>query len=80
MKDQSITVRLPGQVLQWIERVSGGKDVSGYVAEMVVQQFERTRGEATARDSWLSEGRQQYTPEVCRRTLEVNEEFPVEVL
>jgi hypothetical protein len=37
----------------------------------------QTTAEAAAREEWLSKGSNHYTPEVCRQTLQLNEEFPI---
>ena len=77
MKEQTVTLQLPEDVFESIDRTRGEMDVSAYIAKLLQQQLEQTTAEATAREEWLSKGRNQYTPEVCRQTLELNEEFPI---
>ena len=77
MKEQTVTLQLPEDVFESIERARGEMDVSAYIAKLLQQQLEQTTDEAAAREEWLSKGRKQYTPEVCRQTIELNEEFPI---
>ncbi len=77
MKEQTLTLRLPASVLQWIESVRGGTDRSEFVIRLLKQRMEQTRRESEERDRWLAQGRRQYTKEVCRQTLEINDEFPI---
>ena len=57
------------------------KSVSDWVTERVKPENDRAAvpaaTEAAAREDWLAEGRRQYTPELSRHTLQINEEFPV---
>ena len=39
--------------------------------------MEQTQRENEERQHWLDLGRRQYTEEVCRQTLRINEEFPI---
>lgn len=77
VKNQSFTLRLPASVLKWIERVRGDTARSDYIVQLLEERMEQNRREAGQRDRWLAEGRKQYTQEVCRQTLRINEEFPI---
>ena len=64
-------------VLRWIERERGDTERSKYIVQWLEQRMEQNRREADQREAWLAQGRKQYTQEVCRQTLQINEEFPV---
>ncbi|PYJ06714.1 MAG: hypothetical protein DME25_05900 [Verrucomicrobia bacterium] len=77
VKEQSLTLRLPASLLDWIEGVRGGLDCSEYIVRLLEQRMEQTQRENEERQRWLELGRRQYTEEVCRQTLRINEEFPI---
>ena len=77
VKEQSLTLRLPASVLQWIESVRGGTDRSEYIIQLLEQRMEQNRRESKERERWLAQGRRQYSEEVCRQTLQINDEFPI---
>ena len=77
VKEQSLTLRLPGSVLQWIESVRGGTERSEFIIRLLEQRMEQNRREHEERERWLAQGRRQYIKEVCAQTLQINEEFPV---
>ena len=52
-------------------------DVSTYITKLLEQHTQPATEQVTAREAWLADGRKQYTPEVCERTLQLNEEFPI---
>lgn len=66
------TLTLTAEAYQKIDALRGGASRSACVQRLVEQEeARRARGE-------LAELlRQQYTPEVCRETLAVNDEFPI---
>lgn len=78
MKDQTVRLLLPEPILQWIERTRGQTDRSVYITQLLEQKIEQAQRETADRESWLAEGRTQYTPEVCEQTLRINEELPVD--
>ena len=77
MKQQSLTLRLPPSILQWIERVWGDTDRSDYIVRLLAERMEINQREAEERERWLAKGRTEYTEDVCRQTLLINEEFPI---
>jgi hypothetical protein len=77
VKEQTLTVRLPGSILRWIDRERGDMELSAYLARVLERHMQQAREQSAAREAWLAEGRRQYTPEVCQQTLTFNEEFPI---
>jgi hypothetical protein len=77
MKEQSLTLRLPGSVLQWIERSSGDKAPTDYIVEVLEGRMKQVLQEDEERKRWLALGRKQYTEDVCRQTLDINDQFPI---
>ena len=77
MKDQTLSLRLPGSIFQWLERARGEMDTSTYIAQLIQERIEQAQRETAERAEWLAEGREQYTEEVCRQTLQINDEFPI---
>jgi len=77
VKDQTLSLRLPGSIFQWIERARGEMDASTYIAQLIQERVEQAQQETAEREAWLAEGRRQYTEQVCRQTLQINEEFPI---
>jgi len=53
-------------------------DQSAYIASLIEERADKALLEATARDGWLAEGRRQYTADVCRETLQINDQFPID--
>ena len=77
MKDRTLSLCLPGSIFQWIERARGEMDTSTYIAQLLQERIEQTQRETAERAEWLAQGRKQYTEEVCRQTLQINDEFPI---
>jgi len=77
MKEHSLTLKLPASVLRWIEKSRGSAKSSEFIVQLLEQRMEQGRREATERERWLALGRRQYTEEICRQTLELNDEFPI---
>lgn len=77
MKEQTVSLHLPGPLFQWLERARGQTDRSLYITQLLQQRIEQTQRQAAEREAWLAEGRRQYTPEVCEQTLQVSDEFPI---
>ena len=77
MKDHTLRLCLPGSIFQWIERARGEMDTSTYIAQLLQERIEQTQRETAERAEWLAEGRKQYTEEVRRQTLQINDEFPI---
>ena len=77
VKQQSLTLKLPASILQWIDSVRGEMDPSAYIVRLLEERRQRHQSEAEERQRWLDQGRNQYTEEVCRQTLQINEEFPI---
>ncbi len=77
MKEQSLTLRLPGSMLQWSERSAGGKDPSEYILTLVEQRMKEVLDEDKERSRLMALGCSQYSVEVCRQTLEINDQFPI---
>jgi len=65
-----ITLTLPIETYRLIDELRGNEPRSVFLESLVQQERERRE-----RDRWLAKGRAQYTPEVCRRTLELNAMF-----
>lgn len=77
MKEQTLTLRLPASILQWIESVRGERERSDYVVQLLEERMKQNRCEADERNRWLMQGREEYPAEVCRQTLQINDEFPI---
>ena len=77
VKQQSLSLRLPPSVLQWIEAVRGDTDRADYIVGLLTERMEQERIETKERERWLAKGRAQYNEEVCRQALQINEEFPI---
>lgn len=75
MKDQTVSLRLPAPILQWIEQTRGQTDRSVYIAQLLQERIQEAQRETANRESWLAEGRTQYSAEVCGQTLKINDEF-----
>ena len=70
-------MRLPASLLDWIEDARGDTKPSDYIIGLLKERMEQNQRLAQERTLWLALGRKQYTKEVCRQTLELNEEFPI---
>ncbi|HKQ40069.1 MAG TPA: hypothetical protein VJ063_18490 [Verrucomicrobiae bacterium] len=77
MKDQPVSLSLPGSILQWIEQTRGQTERSVYIAQLLQQKIEQAQRETVDRAALLAEGRIQYTPAVCEQSLKINDEFPI---
>ena len=66
------TLTLPMETYRLVDELRGGEARSVFLESLIRQEHDRRE-----RDAWLAKGRAQYTPEVCRRTLELNAMFPV---
>jgi hypothetical protein len=77
VKEHSLTLSVPASVLRWIEKTRGGARSSEYIVQLLEQRMEQAKHEEAERESWLALGRRQYTEQVCRQTLEINDEFPI---
>jgi hypothetical protein len=77
VKEHSLILKVPASILRWIEKTRGGAESSEYIVQLLEQRMEQARREEAERSRWLALGRKQYTEEVCRQTLEINEEFPI---
>ena len=67
-----VTVTLPLETYQLLDRLRGDAPRSAFIDTLV--ERERLRLDE---EEWLAKGRAQYTPEVCRRTLEIHAAFPI---
>ena len=52
-------------------------ELSAYLARLLERHMQQAREQSAARETWVAEGRSQYTPEVCQQTLALNDEFPI---
>jgi hypothetical protein len=77
VKEHSLTLSVPASVLRWIEKTRGGAGSSEYIVQLLEQRMEQAGHEEAERESWLALGRRQYTEQVCRQTVEINDEFPI---
>ena len=55
----------------------GDTDRSDYIVRLLAERMEINQREAEERERWLAKGRTEYTEDVCRQTLLINEEFPI---
>jgi len=74
---QILRLYLPTSISRWIDGVRGEMDSADYIVSLLEQHMEQNRRATEERNRWLAEGRAQYTDQVCRQTLEINEEFPI---
>ena len=77
MNKQTLTLHLPTSVFQWIEQQRGQMDRSTYITKLLKELTEKASRDRAEREHWLAEGRKQYTDDVCKQTLEINDEFPI---
>jgi hypothetical protein len=77
VKEHSLVLKVPASILRWIEKSRGGAKSSEYIVQLLEQRMEQGRREDAERARWLALGRTQYTADVCRQTLEINDEFPI---
>jgi hypothetical protein len=66
------TLTLNAATYERIEGLRGSESRSAWVQRLVEKEEVRSD-----RESLIERLREQYTPEVCRETLELNEEYPV---
>lgn len=77
MKEQAVSLHLSTPILQWIEQARGEMDRSAYITKLLEQLVEQAQRDTAERERWIAEGRKQYTADVCRQTLAINDEFPI---
>ena len=66
------TLTLNAATYERIEALRGSESRSAWVQRLVEKEEARLE-----RERFLEKLRQQYTPEVCRQTLAINDEYPV---